>query len=427
MPPPSRSERTGLRWSHMSSRHSGSNQMSCAALCASICRPPWFPSTSLHFFLPRNEHGKVDRRTLTLGLHTQISGLPSRPDQESESSASVESVRQRVRGRVGHDKFSIDDDFFDLGGDSLLAMTLVARLEQLLDREVRVGQLTEARSVRRLSRLLDAQSGADIGAYVVPLRTKGTRPPLFLLPPGGGSPLQYEPLTRFLPANFPVFGLQAPGADGRSEPLATIDELGELFTREILRVQARGPYRLLGWSTGGLTAYEVARRLRLLDHEVSFVGMIDTVFPGKQSSLVDHGRFLKLLARGQWRALSTEAAGALERRLALARRIARRRLRRSTPLPPDLINDWTDRVAFQRRRVILRRTHRLQSRAISRGQYGPFAHHRAVVGCAERVGHVCRPSRFRTPDRTPSSPRIASLHSRIISSRSSDHPPNGNP
>jgi thioesterase domain-containing protein len=104
----------------------------------------------------------------------------------------------------------------------------------------------------------------------------GARPPFFCVHPAGGDVHCFFPLAQALGADQPFYGLQARGLDDEREPLAGIEEMAAAYLEEVRGVQPAGPYRLGGWSFGGLAAFEMARQLRAQGEEVALLAVIDT-------------------------------------------------------------------------------------------------------------------------------------------------------
>ncbi|MFI7295636.1 alpha/beta fold hydrolase [Streptomyces sp. NPDC050121] len=117
---------------------------------------------------------------------------------------------------------------------------------------------------------------------IVPLRAAGGLPPLYCVHPVSGSPYCYAGLTHQLDPERPVFGFEAPGFDGVCEPARSIQELAELHTAALRAARPHGPYLLLGWSLGGVVAYEMARLLAAAGEEVPVLVMVDAALPGTQ-------------------------------------------------------------------------------------------------------------------------------------------------
>ncbi|MGW2015115.1 thioesterase domain-containing protein [Streptomyces sp. NPDC001927] len=128
---------------------------------------------------------------------------------------------------------------------------------------------------------------APAGGSLVPLRDEGDLTPLHCVHPVSGSPYCYSAMAHRLPTGRPVFGFEAPGFDGSSEPVRSITELAELHTASLLADRPHGPYQLLGWSLGGVVAYEMARLLVARGEEVPLLVVVDAALPGTQKVLPD--------------------------------------------------------------------------------------------------------------------------------------------
>jgi thioesterase domain-containing protein len=110
----------------------------------------------------------------------------------------------------------------------------------------------------------------------VPIQPKGARAALFLVHGAGGNVLLYRALAQHLAPDYPLYGFQSQGLDGRSKPLTTIEEMAAHYIRELREVQPNGPYLLGGYCLGGTIAYEMARQLQREGAEVPFLAMFDT-------------------------------------------------------------------------------------------------------------------------------------------------------
>ncbi|MFJ3583468.1 alpha/beta fold hydrolase [Streptomyces sp. NPDC090127] len=124
---------------------------------------------------------------------------------------------------------------------------------------------------------------ASSDGSLVPLRDEGDLTPLHCVHPVSGSPYCYSAMAHRLPSGRPVFGFEAPGFDGASEPATSIAELAELHTASLLVSRPHGPYQLLGWSLGGVVAYEMARLLAARGEEVPLLVIVDAALPGTQA------------------------------------------------------------------------------------------------------------------------------------------------
>jgi thioesterase domain-containing protein/acyl carrier protein len=216
--------------------------------------------------LPRTVSGKLDRRALPAPERAGEGGsVPPRDPVELRLAGLFQEV-------LGTGEVGVHESFFDLGGHSLAAIRLAARLRETFGIALPVASLFTAPTVEALARLLrDAGDAGEIAASpLVPLRDAGDREPLFLVHPAGGSIFGYLDLVRRLEPGRPVYGLQAP-----SPGPAEVGEMAERYLAEIRRVQPQGPWHLAGWSFGGLIAFEMARRLRAAGEEVAGLALID--------------------------------------------------------------------------------------------------------------------------------------------------------
>ncbi|WP_371534916.1 amino acid adenylation domain-containing protein [Streptomyces sp. NBC_00466] len=220
--------------------------------------------------LPLTPHGKLDRAALPAPeAAVEQPGRPARSAQEKTLCALFAEV-------LGVGDVSIDDDFFALGGYSLLAARLIGRIRSSLGAALSIGAVFEAPTVAGLARLLDSGAAQDPFAMLLPLRTDGSRPPLFCVHPAGGLSWCYAGMPRHLAADLPVYGLQARGLTGPGGLPATFEEMVADYVAHIRSVQPSGPYHLLGWSLGGALSHAIAVRLQDRGEQVALLAMLDS-------------------------------------------------------------------------------------------------------------------------------------------------------
>jgi thioesterase domain-containing protein len=180
---------------------------------------------------------------------------------------------------LGTDRCGPGDDFWELGGNSLLAAGLMAELQERLSVNVPISMLWEAPTVPELASLL-SDAASPRWPAVVCFRIEASRPPLFVAPGAGSDALALYHLSQAFGEDQRVCALQYRGVDGVQEPHRRIEQAAADYINEIRRIQARGPYWIAGTSFGGLVAFEIARQLLQLGEQVAMLGIIDTRAPG---------------------------------------------------------------------------------------------------------------------------------------------------
>jgi nonribosomal peptide synthetase DhbF len=229
--------------------------------------------------LPLRLNGKLNHDLLPVPDST--SGTTARPARSPHE----DMLCQLFAEVLGVPRVGLDDDFFQLGGHSLLAARLISRVRGTLGVELAMRSLFEAPTVAGLARQLGSDMSADALAVMLPLRQRGTRAPLFCIHPGGGLSWGYVGLLKHVRSDVPVYGIQAHGLLRPDEMPDTIEEMATSYVERIHAVQPDGPYRLLGWSLGGIVAYEMAVRFQSQRADVGLLAMLDC-YPG----LPDHFR-----------------------------------------------------------------------------------------------------------------------------------------
>ncbi|MBG0567780.1 non-ribosomal peptide synthetase [Actinoplanes aureus] len=224
--------------------------------------------------VPLTPSGKVDRAALPdpEGPGTSRGRGPRTPQEE---------LFCTLFGEVlGLGPVSAEDNFFELGGDSLAAATLAARATEFTGHRVGARDLYEAPTVAALVERLGGAGGGDPLAVLLPLREHGSRAPLFCVHPFGGLGWTYAGLLRHLDREQPIYAVQArglaePGDDGSGQLPADLDEMAADYVDQIRTVQPQGPYRLAGWSLGGLIAHRMATLLQERGERVELLALLD--------------------------------------------------------------------------------------------------------------------------------------------------------
>lgn len=221
--------------------------------------------------LPLTPNHKLDRRRLPAITAAQ-DGEAGETGQAPRTAVETQMLRiwEEVLGKSG---FGVSDDFFDIGGHSLLALRLVLLIEQRMGVKIPLAELFKSATVAHLTQV--AQSNcADDG--LVPLWLRGAGPPLWLVHTGGGMLWNYQPLVQALAPDFPVYGFEARGLFDGVAPQDSIADMAALFIANMRRRQPEGPYRLAGHSFGGVVAWEMACQLQAAGAEVAGLCLFDS-------------------------------------------------------------------------------------------------------------------------------------------------------
>jgi amino acid adenylation domain-containing protein len=224
--------------------------------------------------IPRTANGKVDHpRLRSLGqTQSQLEFVAPRDDIERRIAAIWEKLlRKRPIGAF--------DDFFALGGHSLIAVHFLAQLGEEVGRDLPLSTLVSASTVAALAECVRG-TALPCGRSLVPLQETGSRPPLFCVHGIGGGVLCYRALAQALGPEQRFFGLQAPELGGYPAEFRSIPEMARLYLAEVREVQPQGPYYLSGLSFGGNVAWEMAQQLQAAGEQVALLALLDSRGPG---------------------------------------------------------------------------------------------------------------------------------------------------
>lgn len=222
---------------------------------------------------PLTPNGKIDRKALP---SPAMDGADRRDGYVAPGTHTEKELAKIWSELLGLEQVSIHDDFFEIGGHSLLAVRLRSTVLDRLKRDLPLRDLFRASTIASLARLLEEPSERSSSAILVEIQPHGERTPFFAIHPAGGSLFCYTDLARELGQEQPFFGLQAPADDFPSEGFISLEQIAELYIRAIRSVQPAGPYLLGGWSFGGLLAWEIARQLRAEGESIGLLALLDT-------------------------------------------------------------------------------------------------------------------------------------------------------
>ncbi|SDW24382.1 type I polyketide synthase [Roseicitreum antarcticum] len=228
-----------------------------------------------------------------------------RPDLDSDYVAPRNDVERTLVGfwqdLLGVAQVGVEDSFFDLGGHSLIAVRLFAKVKKAYQIDFPISVLFEAPTIARCAAMIAERGGISLdddapaagqGAVTANRQVRrfthlvamhegegGAKCPFFLVAGMFGNVLNLRHLANLLGRDRPFYGLQARGLYGDAEPHSKMEDAARDYIAEMRQVQPHGPYLLGGFSGGGITAYEIARQLEALGEEVALLVMLDTPLP----------------------------------------------------------------------------------------------------------------------------------------------------
>jgi amino acid adenylation domain-containing protein len=247
--------------------------------------------------LPMTPNGKVDRKALL-----ELDIVRSTPDSEETDdhhlswksniqpdyvapSDELERVLTDLwQDLLGIERVGIHDNFFQLGGNSLLAVRLFLQIEKRLGKNLPLATLFEAPNIERLASILRSTESLAPWPSLVALQPNGSKEPFFCVHAIDGDVMPFSDLAQNLGPEQPFYGLRAQGLDGRNPPYNKVEDMAAHYIKEIRALKPSGPYLLGGMCFGGIVAYEMAQQLRAQGQEVALLALIDTPCPPFDSS-----------------------------------------------------------------------------------------------------------------------------------------------
>lgn len=213
--------------------------------------------------------------------------LPGLPEYVAPTTGTERVLASIWSDLLGFRAIGVSDNFFDLGGNSLLGVRLFAAIRKKFSLSLPLATLFEAQTIADLAKLL-ADPGCDVppaeAAWSPLVRLKpgaAGYTPIFFIHGSRGNVLVFKAFADRVCAEQPVYALQAAGVDGKMEPDQTIEDMAERYLAAVRQIQPKGPYMFAGYSGGGVIAYEMTRRLKAERQETRLLMLIDTLEPSQ--------------------------------------------------------------------------------------------------------------------------------------------------
>ena len=233
--------------------------------------------------LPLTPNGKVNRKALPMPDRSRPDLTTPHAEARTETEKKLVGIWENVL--VVH-PVGIHDNFYDLGGHSLTAASLLARVEKEFGTDLVIGDLVKAPTIEKLAARVESERNkAATGNWdcLVQLQPGDGKAPVFFVPGGiGGDPefFVYARLARRAGVEYPFYGLKARSAEGIQPSPATVEEMAAHYLKAMRFVQPHGPYFIVGECAGGIVAYEMAQQLRAVAEPIALLALLDTPRPG---------------------------------------------------------------------------------------------------------------------------------------------------
>ena len=224
--------------------------------------------------MPQAANGKCDRKALAGSAGPELASGPAFVAPRNPTENTLAGIWAAVLGR---DAVGVHDDFFDLGGDSLAAVRLVAEVKKVYGQTPPVAALLSSPTVEVMARCLVATPDAPRWTSLVPMKPLGSKPPFYFVHGWGGGVVGFVKVAQCLGDDQPCYGLQAAGFEEKKVVHSQVEDMAAHYAREIRSIQPQGPYYLGGYSVGGWIAYATAQELRCQGQPVGMLALIDTV------------------------------------------------------------------------------------------------------------------------------------------------------
>jgi len=232
---------------------------------------------------------------------------------------------------LGVENVRIHDDFFELGGSSLIAVSLFAQINKTFDRQLPLATLFEAPTIEQLADLLRVKKWTASWSPLVQIQPGDSRAPIFFVHAEGGNVVGYRDLAKHMGKDQPFYGLQSRGLSGEPIVERSFEELSQEYIKEIRTIQPHGPYLLGGWCLGGSIAYGMAQQLQGDGEQVDLLVMIQSrhphywKYPPKTTRL--HKLSYRIIDRIHYEVSNLEAPGLKTKMAYLLQRVSRVRER----------------------------------------------------------------------------------------------------
>ena len=218
--------------------------------------------------IPLTQNGKFDRASLSEVEHVKEPKKRVFKEASNDTEKMLSTIWTEI---LAVKRVSVDDNFFEIGGSSLLAVKMFSRIRKAFGVKLSLSILHHAKTIEQIAAILISKADEYHFSCLVPIQPKGSKTPLFCVHGGWGHVLFYQGLADQLGLDQPFYGLQVKGLNGIDMPFTKIEDMAAHYLQEIRKVQPTGPYQIAGYCYGAIVAFEMANQLSRNHEEVALL------------------------------------------------------------------------------------------------------------------------------------------------------------
>ena len=232
--------------------------------------------------IPLMPNGKIDRHSLPEPVINKYSKSYEAPHTATEIALANICLKS-----IATDKIGINDNFFEIGINSLMAVSIMVQVEKEFGKRLPLSVMMKYPTIKELAQVIENPSLQSTYKTLVPIKPAGSKIPVYIIHGIGLNLLNVYNMVSNLDIQQPVYGIQSIGLDGTMEVPDTIEEIAAFYIKEVLKHDPVGPYAFAGYSFGGFIGFEMVKQLKAMGKDVKLLAMFDTnlQLPSHQYSL----------------------------------------------------------------------------------------------------------------------------------------------
>ena len=173
------------------------------------------------------------------------------------------------------ERIDIFSNFFEMGGHSIMAINVMIKIEKKTGIRIPLSALFQHSTVEKFAKLLNIENNISLD-YLVPIKPKGSKIPLFMVHGAGLNVLNFAHVINHFDEDQPIYGFQGFGPNGFDNWFNSIEAMAACYIDSMVKINPKGPYAIAGFSFGGIVAFEIARQLKEQGKTVSTIALLDT-------------------------------------------------------------------------------------------------------------------------------------------------------